>query len=248
MLRLGLLTAVAVTLLCLDARAAGAPTATPRRAVPAAPSTTRCTGVVRWTSEAVLDLALVRRGAIERNEGQCPEPGGFHAAGKRFAAIDRWGRTVGVVENRNDETHGMDFRTLAGSRGVHVFVDAVVPKRKSAEWIAPRGERATLLRALGIAAPRDVAFFHGGTRELAVVLDRSAVVIAERLHGRWQRIHREQGTVASPISLRAIVDMNGDGMPEIIVHVGRDAMGYEAVLSAKGAGFRRVTDNEDTGP
>jgi hypothetical protein len=241
--RLGIFGAVVVALLSVDATSASAA---------AAPKATqsRCAGTVRWTSDAILTLAIVRHGTIERDAGQCPEAGGFHPAGKKLAAIDRWGRTVGVVENRNDETHGTDFRLVAGSRGVNVYVDAAVPKRVVAEWKPPASERTKALRAVGISAPRDVAFFHGGKRELAVVVDRRSVVVAERTHGEWRLIHREAGTATAPIALRAIVDMNGDGIPEIIIHVseGRNLLGYDAVLGAKGTRFRRISDNEDTGP
>jgi hypothetical protein len=223
-------------------------------------SAAACGDAARWTSDAVLPLALVRGSQIEPDRNQCPEPGGFHPDGVRWHAIDRLGRFVGVVENVNDSMHGTIFRLVSGTRGVGVFVRGPWSASASAESTPEPALRDGLEHLLGKrGAKREVQFFRaqapGAPAAFAVVTTRASITVAYAEKQRWRVAFRETyGRSASwPLyQVRAIVDMSGDGVPEIIYHFNEyeDGRGFEVVLAPARGGrrYRQVSDNQDNGP
>jgi hypothetical protein len=223
-------------------------------------SAASCGDGVRWTSDAILPLALVRGPLVEPDRDQCPEPGGFHPDGVRWQAIDRWGRFVGVVENVNDSVHGTVFRLVSGTRGVGVFVRGPWTAGASAEVASEPALREGLEHLLGkLDKKREVQFFRaqapGSPHAFAVVTTRMSIIVAYADKQRWRVAFREvYGKIWSwPLyQVRAIVDMSGDGVPEIIYHFNEyeDGRGHEVVLAPTRGGrrYRQVSDNEDNGP
>jgi hypothetical protein len=218
-----------------------------------------CGDAAHWTSEAILPLALIRGSRVEPDRDQCPEPGGFHPDGVRWRAIDRWGRFVGVVENAHDSMRGTIFRLVSGTRGVGVFVRGPWSASTSAESAPEPALRAALERLLGkLGSKREVQFFRaqalGAPDAFAVVTTRASITVAYAEKKRWHVAFRESygRRWTWPLyQVRAIVDMSGDGLPEIIYHFNEyeDGRGYEVVLAAtRGRRYRQVSDNEDNGP
>lgn len=209
-----------------------------------------CADVVRFTSDALLPLALVRGGAVAADQGQCPEE--FFPSGQKWSAIDRFGKTVGTVATVSDDK-GMRFRVVSGSHGAHLYVRGRKSTFASAAWTAPAGEREKVLHAIGAKLPRDVEFFRAGDKRFAIVVERSTFSIAELdAKGAWKRRYHQKTFTGFPVyAVRAIVDMNDDGMPEVIHHFSENAQGqgFEVVLARKPNGdWHEIASNEDTGP
>ncbi len=219
--------------------------------------------VARWTSEALLPLALVRGAAIEPDKDQCPEPAGFHAAGVRWQAIDLWGRPAGVVENAEDARGVSILRLVSGTRGSGVFVRGAWTAGPSAEGLPDEAQRDALSRWLGKSrAPREVQFFRAHASQVprapatfAVVVRRASILVAYAEGKRWHVAFREtygKGTRWPLYRVRAIADMNGDGLPEIVYHFNEyeDGRGHEVVLAPTRGGrrYHQASDNEDDGP
>lgn len=214
-----------------------------------------CRAATQWTSDAQLTLAVVRGGRIERDSGQCTAPFG---SGRTFQAIDLWGKPTGVVSFESADDVGDFVATVSGSRGANVFVRPGA-SFVSAEWSPDAPTRRAFELVLGdrIAKQAQIEFFHARVSdEYAVVASRHSLAVYARRHGRWRRVYRT--SVAQrprqpwpTYGVRAIVDMNGDGVPEIIYHFAeyRDGRGFEVVLGKRArTGWRELADNEDTGP
>lgn len=217
---------------------------------PKAPPKPSCADVVRFTSDALLPLALVRAGRIEAEHGQCPED--FFPKGQTWSALDRWGKVVGAVANATDKG-GMHHKVVSGSAGARVFVRGRKAPYASFAWKAPASEKKKVIAAIGAKVVREVAFFQTSARKFAVVVERSTFSIAERDDkGAWKRRFHQKNFVGFPVyGLRAVFDMDGDGVPEIVQHFSEDATGhgFEVVLSRKANGdWHEVASNQDTGP
>jgi hypothetical protein len=71
---------------------------------------------------------------------------------------------------------------------------------------------------------------------------------------KWDVTHIDRASEAEwPVfEHRAIVDMNGDGVPEVIAHFNEqsEGRGYEMVLASSDGGrsFEHVADNHDSCP
>lgn len=216
----------------------------------AKPKGATCEGAVRFTSDALLTLAIVRNGTIERDDGQCDEPFG---KGQTWSAINRFGKVVGTVADATSPTAGMHWKTVSGTQGAHVYVRGRKAPYASAAWSAPAGEKKKVLTDIGAKVAREVEFFQSGERRFAIVVERSTFSIAEKdLKGHWKRKYHQKNFVGFPVyALRAVLDMNGDGMPEVIQHFSEDAQGhgFEVVLARKANGdWHEIASNEDTGP
>jgi len=209
-----------------------------------------CADAARYTSDAILTLAIVQGKTIARDKGQCGDD--FFPEGQKWSAIDRFGKTVGVVANANEGKGGMHLRVLSGSAGAHVYVRNRKTAFTSAEWKAPDGEREKVLSAIGAKLPREVVFFQSASKQFAIVVERSTFSVAELITGKWKRRYHDKNFAGFPVfAVRAVVDMNDDGMPEIIQHFSEDASGhgFEIVLARKPNGeWDDVASNEDTGP
>lgn len=219
-------------------------------------SATPCKDATFWTSEAVLPLVVVRNGKIEADIGQCSKDIDFHEDGVRWKAIDRWGKQVGTVANVNDSQHGTTFKTVTGNRGTGVYVRGVVPTFKSASWSPDVDTRKSLVAAVGPRVQKeakDVAFFKSDDGdEYAVVAGRSSMLVMTRNGDAWKRVFRttQRNPEWSTFSIKAIVDMDGDGTPEIVYHFSEyaDGRGHEVVIGKATSGKRRwkeLANNED---
>ncbi len=220
-------------------------------------SATPCKDATFWTSEAVLPLVVVRNGKIEADIGQCSRDVELHEDGVRWKAIDRWGKQVGTVANVNDEKHGTAFKTVTGNRGTGVYVRGVVPTFKSASWSPDVETRKSLVLAVGQKVQKeakDVAFFKtDGGDEYAVVAGRSSLLVMTKKGESWKRVFRttQKAPEWNTFSIKAIVDMDDDGVPEIIYHYAAqaDGTGHEVVVGKNSKGrWKELANNEDNGP
>lgn len=209
-----------------------------------------CADAVRFTSDAILTLAIVDGSTIARDKGQCADE--FFPEGQRWSALDRFGKVVGVVANENEGKHGMHFRKVSGGMGAHVYVRNRKTPFASAEWKAPAGEREKVVAAVGAKIPREVVFFQSAEKRFAVVVERSTFSVAELEKGKWRRRFNQKTFAGFPVyAVRAVLDMNDDGMPEIVQHFSEydSGAGFEVVLARKPNGdWHEIASNEDTGP
>ncbi len=215
-----------------------------------------CAEAVRFTSDAILLLATVLDGKIERGIDPCETSGGeFFADGVRWIALDRFGQQVGVVVQKTDDKFGMHFAKESGSFGAKLFMRG--PKSTSFvsyEHTATAAERKELLAALELKKAKDVTFFEAGGERIAVVTTAHALTVVRKAGKKgWLRVHRDLDANATfPVyTLRAVLDVDGDGFPEIVEHVAEreDGAGYEVVLRRNGKGeWPLVASNEDKGP
>lgn len=209
-----------------------------------------------WTSEAYLPLAVVTRGrlraAVKCNGKLDSQP---------YRAIDAWGQPVGEVRRTTTSTGLSSIGLLSGTRGVGVYVrspNGYPPP--SAEWQPSRSVRAsfdTYLRTKSLGAHPRSRFFRNVApaqpAEFAVVATDESLAVAIRTPKGWTMVH-ENGIESDwrVFELRAIVDMNGDGMAEVIYHWNEyaDGRGHEVVLSPSrgGTSWREVADNVDDCP
>lgn len=230
---------------------AGARAAKAAGASPTARAPRDCSQAVRFTSDALLPLAIVRNGKLEDDRGQCPEE--VFPEGQRWAAINRFGRVVGTVAGTTTPRGVQKYHAVSGTAGAGVYVRGRRTPFASFAWTPPPGERGRVIKAIGARVPREVTFFHAGERRFAVVVERSTFTVAERdTKGTWRRRYHEKNFVGFPVyGLRAIVDMDGDGMPEIVQHFSEydDGRGFEIVLARRPKGdWDAVASNQDTGP
>lgn len=209
-----------------------------------------CESTVRFTSDAILTLALVNGKSIARDQGQCAEE--FFPEGQKWLSLDRFGKVVGVVAGTNHGKHGMHFKVVSGEPGARIYVRNRKTPFTNASWDAPKGEREKVVAAIGAKLPREVEFFQAGERRFAVVVERSTFSIAELEKGKWKRRYNQKTFTGFPVyALRAVIDLNDDGTPEVIQHFSEDASGhgFEVVLGRKPSGdWVEISSNEDTGP
>jgi hypothetical protein len=164
------------------------------------------------------------------------------------------------VAYAHEASRGDVIRLVSGTRGAGVYVRGAWRTPVSAAIEAPAAVRAAFERWLGKRErAREVQFFRAGAagapEVLAFAVTRSTVTVAYAEGNRWHRAFRESyGPEAGwPLyALRAIVDMNGDGLPEVVYHFNEyeDGRGYEVTLAARrgGRSYEQVTDNRDDGP
>ncbi len=94
------------------------------------------------------------------------------------------------------------------------------------------GERAKQVREVVFfrARPKD-----GGVFEYAIVTTALTLSLAQRDEsGKWKIAYRDNGhaSLFPLFEIRAIVDMNDDGVPEILYRFGRtdESPGYDVIL------------------
>jgi hypothetical protein len=192
------------------------------------------TARVRFLGSAPIGpLASVSRGALRSPHDRACRSWG--AVGSRWKELDALGRVAGDVEvvrreyydvSRCDE---LSVRLVRGHRGAGVYVDANAPYRPApvSFWRPSEADLETLYRLAGARAREQrtrTFFFEWGTshERFAAVGGRSLLLCAWR-GGRWTIVHDErpdslQGTDREYRPL-AVMDMNGDGRPELVVHV-----------------------------
>ena len=208
-----------------------------------------------WTSEALYDLARVRQRQIS-DVPHCQE--GMPNFTATWLAIDAWGGVVGQV--RGEAKDGHEYVLVSGSRGAGVFVRAKGWAAPSARWIPSAGLRRSAQRWLSslrrdFRAPR---FFQtrppAALRRSLVALYATGFVIAQHQADGWRAAFStelESGDWPQ-LELRSIVDMNGDGVPELIVHFNEfeDGGGHELVIASADGGdsYREIADNHDDCP
>jgi hypothetical protein len=238
-------------------------------AAPSAGGKAQAPRSTRWTSGAELvqtnglaTLAVVRGRTFAPFEVCDWEDTSRH--GSRWHAVDAWGKVVGTLQLDAADGQG-ELRVLQGTHGVRVYVSesARWSPPPSARWQPSAQERASFeqwrkrLRDHAGARKGDVRFFasHQPRREFAVVAGYEHVWIAEHVEsGAWRLAHDEDaGDSRWPLfRVRTILDLTGDGMPEIVVHFNEyeDGRGHEIVLTALrgGKSWREVSNNFDDCP
>jgi hypothetical protein len=232
--------------------AAGVVSAQPKRG---------CERATVWTSDACLHIAFVRRGVIEPRKSHCDDAvDGYVGRFGRFSAIDRWGKVVGTVI-RPEIAPCSPMSLVSGTRGTGIYVQTDGTWSTPSAFADPSPEvRRSLDRLLKGGEPvREILFFRarkeGAPPELAAVTTRDSVKILY-LDGEGQfRVAFQQRTRSArwPIfRVAAIVDMNGDGLPEVILHFSEYATGrgHEILLAPthNGRRYAEVSNNEDEGP
>lgn len=189
--------------------------------------------------------------------------------GSVWTSLDRLGRPVGKATVRGMERYDvtncdeLNLVTTQGAKGVGIFVSqGYVPAAISA-W-RPTGKAYADLVALvktqdGTAHPHDIAFDRrmfswkapdGGS--FAAVGGRSLAVLKLE-NGAWRVLHRAsppkptvayakgfEPSIPHALEIIGVVDMNGDGKVEIVVHERLDDAYGDFTLTPKGDGYRRI--------
>ena len=207
-------------------------------------------------------LARVTQGKI-----QTPEPGACRSWGKRGAswlALDRFGRIAGTARiralDRYDVTN-CDELTLtreSGKAGVGLFVSERYRPLEITAWTPSKDAERALTRLVKrrdrpLVKPHDIdarnlpsgarrLFFRTpeGTRRVAVGGKALTVYRLER--STWQREQElppnPEGDFADTFLIAGVLDMNGDGAPELVAHwAGID--GYHDLTLSLGSGSTR---------
>lgn len=221
-----------------------------------------CAGTTVWTSAPnFLPLALVRGGSITRPRGECE--GDFWRAGVRFTAIDARGGRAGVA-TWTEGNGGSGLRRTSGADGAGLFVKGERWKGAPSVEFEPDAETKRAFDALYVRVakhhPTAMTFFRatakttGAPSIYAAGSGRALVVGYLDDRGRWQRAyadHWKANKTREPFHVRAVLDLNGDGRPEVVAFL-REAenMGYDVVLSPSRGGrrYRLVAENPDDGP
>jgi hypothetical protein len=180
--------------------------------------------------------------------------------GTRLRSLDRWGQVTGeLMQDEWTERR----RLLAGTNGVGLYVAAAcwASPTITAEWHAPSAAQVALRTTLDASnvsrANRSIAYFHRTSAPLgdfaAVASPTTLRIMRPTTAGTWIVAYQDNLTAPYPVfSLRSILDINGDGMPEVIYHTADsvNGPGHDVVLatSNQGATWFIQADNEDTGP
>ncbi len=213
------------------------------RDVAAAPPKGARTGELRFlTASPGGPLAQVLNGAVRTPPRRACRSWG--AIGSRWRELDAFGVPVGeaVVESGNyydaSNCDELTLRRTGGVAGAGFYVDARAPYRapdvvwwrpsKSARAaleriVSARQKRFTLLGGPGPSLRALTLFFAWGeTRErFAAVGGRSLVILKAKGDG-WQVVHEQPPSkgkgLANAYRPLGVTDMNGDGLPELVVH------------------------------
>lgn len=202
-----------------------------------------CAAAVRWTTDPKSPLATVLDGKIVAKRDPCAgdDASEFLTDGLAWSAVDRFGQKVGVVTRKTDAKGVAHFVGAKGGTGAKLFVRAPAGMAfVSYEWVGSADDRKNLLVALELEKVKDVTFFEAGER-FAIVTTRHALTIVRKAGKKgWLRVHRDiaEDSPVTPYTLRAVVDVDGDGFPEVIEHVadGGEGAGWDVVLRRDGKG------------
>jgi hypothetical protein len=192
---------------------------------------------VRWiASDPHVPLAVSsRRGGVEAAPGNACTAWG--RLGSKWLAIDAFGQIAGHARvtsaERYDVTHCDELGLTAadGTTGVGLFAsdDTAWTAPPSARFTPASPElasfddfaaRASDLVSVTLGRSRDALFFAIGAERLAVVGGGALVVGTLGADGSWHAAHMETPTLPhDAMRPLAVVDMDGDGTPEIVFHL-----------------------------
>jgi hypothetical protein len=207
-------------------------------------------------------LALVRSGKLTS-----PEEGACRIWGRRgttWSSLDTFGRVVGEVAvtdmDRYDVTNcdELVLRTREGAGGAGVYVAGAYEAAPIEPWLIPAGPRRvleTLVRMRDAKLPaasheskvdvplddRLLSYRAPNGDEMAVIGGRGLTVL--RLEkGEWRLLFAlspAEGEVGPVDMFRplAVVDMNGDSKPEIVIHERAVDAYSDFTLTPSGEGF-----------
>jgi hypothetical protein len=205
-----------------------------------------------WTSDAFYLLARSTGGHVHDVQ-QCRL--GVSPTLRRWRALDSWGQVVGEVRGVDTDRH--HFEVVWGTRGVGVYTTANTSYR-SAEWRPSEAERRSFDSWLARRLMNATAVFFRGQgsyrhSRFAFATAPDGLMVAQRSDAAWRVAHQESHEADWPVfQPRVIVDMNTDGVPEIIYHFSEydDGVGHEVVLTSSDAGhsWRAAADNQDRCP
>ncbi len=200
-------------------------------------------------------LAYVQGATISGIGTHCTPSTLWGPPGSSWRALDAWGQVVATrtVDKADpyDVTgcNELSFRGApANDRALYVSTASPWAPSPSREWTAPPADRSSFvtLAIAKAAAPRpgvycpkglpDAMFFDVGTSHHAVYGGLGVVVIARRDPGGWVLATvktSDPGNCEKPV---AVFDMNGDGVPEIVMRENEDASWDDYVLQRSPAG------------
>lgn len=176
--------------------------------------------------------------------------------GERWHALDAWGRVVGIAEvvdwSRNDitECNELTLRTVSGAPGVGMYASTDVPSGRSFQWSPSDAERASfgqfmahadeIFRPLSNGTlqpwPTRARFFFAppkeGSSPIRFALVGGAVLLIARLDDGWRLDHvsNQPPGFAEEFVPVAVLDMDGDGSPEVVYRQEGGGMAEESVL------------------
>jgi hypothetical protein len=178
------------------------------------------------------------------NKG-CGAPNRWKKIGSRWRALDAWGQPLGVfTASSKDDYYAFGCAELSFSPKLpndltHVFVsiDSAWTAAPSVEWAPPAARRSAFTalanRSLFDAnvslvwdqcksIPERARFFHvPGRGDWAIATSNTGWMVARDDKQGWSVLNQERPktTAESPQCFRpvAVFDMNGDGIPEIVL-------------------------------
>jgi hypothetical protein len=191
----------------------------------------------------------------------------FAPRGRRWRAVDAWGRIVGVAvsaggrSNEATQCYESDLEVLEGARGA-IYATPDFPGSPSFEWTPTRPEQDSLrelvahadallasengepplelpARARFFTAPPDTS--ESATAHFAVVGGRALLIGRLTVSGRWVVSYLDAAMAAAGFASSdaylpiAILDMTGDGYPEIVFRENAGPTWGDAVLHKSSA-------------
>lgn len=194
-------------------------------------------------------LAFVQSGTISGIGDHCTPSTLWGPPGSSWRALDAWGQVVATrtVDKADPyDVTGCNELSFRGAppndRALYVSTSAPWTPSPSREWSAPPADRASFLalaRAKAIP-PRpgafcppalpDAAFFDVGPAHHAVYGGIGIVVLARRDSTGWVVLSATPSSPTHCAKPVAVFDMNGDGVPEIVMRENEDASWDDYVL------------------
>jgi hypothetical protein len=232
-----------------------------------------CPGGTRWLSERPhVPLAVTRERKIIGIDSACCLA--FGGRGSKWQGLDAWGRKTGLFEvvggigNEPSQCYWLELRNLSAGAPSALYVSGAWTQPESFEWRPAAAERASLSREIANAdrrfpaldgdAPLTVreryfripsASGHGDAH-LVVVGGTVLFVFALGSDATWTVVHsdetlfRERFKLASAYSPTAVLDMNVDGSPEIVVTESGGESFCDVILERNGTGtWKRMAES-----
>src|SRR5262249_14658269 len=156
-------------------------------------------------------------------------------------AVGPFGERAGEVARVTTSTGGDVFHLVSGTTGAKVYVRGVAGFASYA-WSSPSGADESSLRAelSSVEIRRIVYFRSAASLRLAAVEHDEGLILFERDGAAWDRVYSAEvkGTTWPVYALRAVLDMDDDGVPEVIEHFAEyaDGRGFDVVVQRDSTG------------
>jgi hypothetical protein len=183
----------------------------------------------------------------EFSDSHCGATKRWKALKSSWQALDAWGQPLGTFKATSKDDYDatgcaeLSFSPQLANDLTHVFVsaDSVWQPSASVEWSVPEARRVTF-KALAKknipdanvpanfvwpeckSIPEEMRFFHAGTRgDWAIATSNAGFMVAAATPRGWKLTKVERSPVqaggAGCFRPVAVFDMNGDGVPEIVI-------------------------------